>query len=116
MRNMEQREWWVGGKGRGEEEVCLGAFSDPIHLQITSALDEKFIPPPTPPPPPKRNAPNGVNELPEVCFEFPVSLIGKSTIAFFLIGQSWCVLKSWYTDGAQNKDFGADSQTDLTRV
>ena len=69
-----------GGKGRGEEEGCLGAFSDPIHLQITIALDEKVIPPP---PPPKRNAPNGVNELPEVCFEFPVSLIGKSTIAFF---------------------------------
>ena len=35
---MEQREWWVGGgggEGRGEEETCLGAFSDPIHLQIT---------------------------------------------------------------------------------
>ena len=25
------------------------------------------------------------------------------------------VLKSWYTAGAQNKDFGAVSQTDLTR-
>ena len=33
--------------------------------------------------PSKRNAPNGVNELPEVCSEFPVILIGKSTIALF---------------------------------
>ena len=42
MRNMEQREWWVGGGGRGEER-------------------RRGV---TPPPPPKRNAPNGVNELP----------------------------------------------------
>ena len=34
----------------------------------------------------------------------------------FLKGQSCCVLKSGYTGGAQNKDFGAVSQTDLTRV
>ena len=25
---------------------------------------------------------NGLNELPEVCFEFPFILIGKSTVAF----------------------------------
>ena len=105
----------VGGWGGGGGEERRRGVLDrpPIHLQITIALDEKVTPTP---PPPKRNAPNGVNELPEVCFEFPVSLIGKSTIAFFLIGQSWCVLKSWYTDSAQNQDFGADSQTDLTRV
>ena len=34
----------------------------------------------------------------------------------FLTGQSWCILKSWYTGGAQNMDFSAVSQTDLTRV
>ena len=28
-------------------------------------------------------APNGLNELPEVRFEFPFILIGKSTMAFF---------------------------------
>ena len=33
----------------------------------------------------------------------------------FLTGQSWRVLKSWTQAGAQNKDFAADSQTDLTR-
>ena len=31
-----------------------------------------------------------------------------------LTGKSWHVLKSQYTGGAQNKDFGASSQTDLT--
>ena len=34
--------------------------------------------------------------------------IGKLTMAF-LTGQSWLVLKSRYTGGAQNKDFGAVS-------
>ena len=47
-------------------------------------------------------------------FEFSFKLIGKSTMAF-LTGQSWRVLKSWTQAGAQNKDFAADSQTDLTR-
>ena len=28
-------------------------------------------------------APNGLNELTEVCLEFPFNLIGKSTMAFF---------------------------------
>ena len=47
-------------------------------------------------------------------FEFSFKLIGKSTMAFFT-GQSRRVLKSWTQAGAQNKDFAADSQTDLTR-
>ena len=59
-------------------------------------------------------APNGLNELPEERSEFLFILIGKSTVAF-LTGQSWRVLKSWYT-GAQNNNFGTVSQTDLTRV
>ena len=37
------------------------------------------------------------NELPEVHFEFPFNLIGKSTMAFLTAGQSWRVLKFWYT-------------------
>jgi len=56
-------------------------------------------------------APNGLNELPEVRLEFPFKLIGKG----FLTGQSWRVLKSWYKGWAQNKDFGAVSQTVLIR-
>ena len=31
-------------------------------------------------------------------FEFPFILIGKLTMAL-LKGQSWCILKSWYTGG-----------------
>ena len=42
--------------------------------------------------------PNRLNKLPEVRFEFPFTLIGKSTMAF-LTGQSWRVLKSCYTGG-----------------
>ena len=57
---------------------------------------------------------NGLNELPEVRFKFPFNLIGKLIMAF-LTGQSWRVVKSWYTSGAQTKDFGAVSQKDLTR-
>ena len=56
-------------------------------------------------------APNGLNELPEVRLEFPFKLIGKG----FLRGQSRRVLQSWYKGWAQNKDFGAVSQTDLNR-
>ena len=41
-------------------------------------------------------ATNGLNKLPKVRFEFPFNLIGKSTMAF-LTGQSWHILKSWYT-------------------
>ena len=58
-------------------------------------------------------APNRLNELPQMSFEFPFILIGKSTMAF-LIRQSRHVLKSWYTGGAQNNSMV--SQTDLTRV
>ena len=42
--------------------------------------------------------PNGLNELKEERFEFPFILIGKSTMEF-LTGQSWRVVKSWYTGG-----------------
>ena len=53
------------------------------------------------PPPPGATrsllwTPNGLNELQEERFEFPFILIGKSTMTF-LTGQSWHVLKSWYT-------------------
>ena len=56
-------------------------------------------------------AANGLDELPEMCFEFPFILIGKWTMPF-LTGQSWRVLKSWCTGGGgggwgQNKDFSA---------
>jgi len=36
--------------------------------------------------------------------EFPLILIGKSTIVFFT-GQSWSVLKSWYTGGGPEQGF-----------
>ena len=49
-------------------------------------------------------APNGLKELPEMCFEFPFILIGKCTKAF-LTGQSWHVLKSWYTAGDPEQGF-----------
>jgi len=37
-------------------------------------------------------------------FEFPFNLIGKSTMTF-LTGQSWRVLKSWYTVGYPEQGF-----------
>ena len=43
-------------------------------------------------------APNELNDLKEERFEFPFILIGTSTMEF-LIGQSWRVVKSWYTGG-----------------
>ena len=49
-------------------------------------------------------APSGLNELPEMGFEFPFILIGKSTMAF-LTGQSWRVLKSLYTGGGPEQGF-----------
>ena len=58
-------------------------------------------------------APNGLHEIPEKRFEFPIIWIGKSTVAF-LTGRSWRVVTSWYTDRTQNKDFDAVSQTDLS--
>ena len=48
--------------------------------------------------------PNGLNKFLEVCFEFPFILIGKSTMTFST-GQSWCVLKSWYTGGDPEQGF-----------
>ena len=58
--------------------------------------------------------PNGLNELPEMHFKSPFNLTGKLTVAL-LTGQLWHVLKSHYTGGTQNNDFGTVSQTDLTR-
>ena len=57
---------------------------------------------------------NGLDEVPKVRFEFPFIVFGKSTMAF-LTGQSWRILKFWYTGGAQNKDIGAISQTGFTK-
>ena len=37
-------------------------------------------------------------------FEFPFNLIGKSTVVF-LTGQSWRVLKFWYTGGVPQQGF-----------
>ena len=47
---------------------------------------------------------NGLNELSEMHFEFPSILIDKSTMAF-LTGQSWRVLKCWYTGGGPEQGF-----------
>ena len=49
-------------------------------------------------------APNRLNELLEGGFELPFNLIGKSTKPF-LKGQSWPVLKSWYTGEGPEKGF-----------
>ena len=49
-------------------------------------------------------AANELNELPEMQFEFPFILIGKSTMAF-LTGQSWHILKSWYAGGGLKQGF-----------
>ena len=49
-------------------------------------------------------APNWLNELPEVRCVFPLILIGELTMAF-LTGQSWHVLKSWYTGAGQEQRF-----------
>ena len=46
-------------------------------------------------------------------FEFPFNLIDKLAKAS-LTDQSWHVLKSWYTCGVQNMEFGAIAQTDIT--
>ena len=48
--------------------------------------------------------PNGLNELPEVNFEFPFNLSGKSTIPI-VAAESRCVLKSWYTVGRPEQGF-----------
>ena len=49
-------------------------------------------------------AADGLNELPEMRFEFPLNLIAKLTMAF-LTGQSWRVLKSRYTGGGLKQGF-----------
>ena len=49
-------------------------------------------------------APNGLNELLEVRFQFPFMLIGILAMAFST-GQSWHVLKSWYTSGGPEQGF-----------
>ena len=49
-------------------------------------------------------APKGLNKLPEEHFKFPFNLIGKSTM-LFSTGQSWHVLKSWYTVGDLEQGF-----------
>ena len=43
-------------------------------------------------------------------FQISFQPVGKLTNGFFLTGQSWHILNSWYTGGAQNKDFGIVSQ------
>ena len=49
-------------------------------------------------------APNRLNEVLEMHFEFSFILIGKSTMVF-LTGQSWCTLESWYTGGGPGQGF-----------
>ena len=50
-------------------------------------------------------APNRFTELLEVHLEFSSILSGKWTITFLLTGQSWHVIKSWYTGEAQEQGF-----------
>ena len=49
-------------------------------------------------------APNGINQLPEVRFEFLFILIGQSIMAF-LTGQSWRVLRFWCTGWGSEQGF-----------
>ena len=56
---------------------------------------------------------NGLDELPEVRFEIPFILIGKSTMA---LNRPIMARTGWYTVGGTDKYFGAVSQTDLARV
>ena len=39
-----------------------------------------------------------------MCFEFPFNLTGKLTM-LLLTGQSWHVLKTWYTGGGPERGF-----------
>ena len=59
-------------------------------------------------------APNRLNKFSETCFKFSFILRLANLQWLFNRPLSWRVLKSWC--GTQNKDFGAVSQTDLTRV
>ena len=56
--------------------------------------------------------PSGLNELPEMCFEFSFNLIDKLTMFFF---NRPIMTHTPKQDGAQDKDFSAVSQTDLMR-
>ena len=63
--------------------------------------------------------PNGLNELPEMRFEFPFNLIGKSTVVD-LKGQSCLRIKimvhTVHTVGSSGQNLGAVSQADLPRM
>ena len=60
-------------------------------------------------------APNRLNEVLEMHFEFSFILIGKSTMVF-LTGQSWCTLESWYTGGGPGRGFWNCFADRITRV
>ena len=48
--------------------------------------------------------PNGLKEIQQVRFEFSLIMTAKWTMAF-LTGQTWRVLKSWYTGGDPEQEF-----------
>ena len=50
-------------------------------------------------------APHGLNELLEMRFDFLFNLIGKLTMVFFKNGESWRLIKSWYTGGGEDQGF-----------
>ena len=63
--------------------------------------------------------PNGLNELPEVRFEFPFNLIGdhdKQIKGLLKLANRGVYSNLGTQLEVQNKDFGAVSQTELTRV
>ena len=49
-------------------------------------------------------APNGLNKLPKMHFKFCFIFIGKLKMTF-LTGQSWRLLKSWYSAGGPEQGF-----------
>ena len=55
-----------------------------------------------------------LNELPDTRFEILINLTGKSKMAF-LTSYTKRVTKPWHTGGAQNNNFGAVSQKNLTK-
>ena len=85
---------WVG-KAPGTRlhlHTASQTFADVIYARlVTSARLSLFW------------TPNGLNQSWELRFEFPFNLIGNSTTAF-LTGQSWRVLKSWYTGWGPEQD------------
>ena len=59
--------------------------------------------------------PDGLNELPEVRFEFPFILIGKSTMVFFngpIMARTQIRIHRW---GRRTRILARFSQTDLSR-